>query len=81
MSEDQAKVNEDYRRVALYRNAKAAMESVDAAHAAIAQIVSEREKDRQQVLMLQRELSVLTRRFNEQFIKLAGNGATDGPLN
>lgn len=81
MNDDQAKTNEDYRRVALYKNASAVMVSIDAQAARINELIVERDKDRQQVAMLRQELRVLTQRFNEQFVLLTGNGATDGDLN
>ena len=77
---DQAKVNEDYRGQALYQNAKAAMQSVDAQAARINDILIERKDDRQQLAMVRRDLDVLTQRFNELFVSLVGNGATDGSL-
>ena len=73
---DQAKINEDYRKVALYKNATAVMVSIDAQAARINDMLIERDKDRQQVAMLREELHILTQRFNEQFVKLVGNGAT-----
>lgn len=71
---------EDYRAVALYKNAKGVTVAVDAQGEEIRQLRIEREKDRQQVAMLQQEVRTLTQRFNEQFVKLVGNGATDGSL-
>lgn len=69
---------EDYRATALYKNATAAMQSVDDQASRIDEMIIEREKDRQQIAMLKQELHVLTQRFNEQFIRLVGSGATDG---
>ena len=77
---DQAKINEDYRKVALYKNATAVMVSIDAQAARINDVLIERDTDRQQWAMVRRDLDVLTQRFNELFVKLAGNGATNGSL-
>jgi hypothetical protein len=77
---DQTKINEDYRKVALYKNAQAVMVSIDAQAARINDMLIERDKDRQQVAMLRQELRILTQRFNEQFVLLTGNGATDGDV-
>jgi hypothetical protein len=54
------------------------MQSVDAQAVRINDLIIERDIDRKQVAMLQQELRILTQRFNEEFARLAGTGATDG---
>ena len=73
-------MSEDYRRTLLYRNAEAVMEAINAQNARIDELNEQRIHDRETIIMLQGEVRVLTQRFNEQFVKLVGNGATDDRL-